>query len=159
MKKALYRDNVCAVIRSADGSVLVGHRSGFPSDKGWQFPQGGIDPGLDLIKELKRELFEEIGNDRIRVIAVSPKTYIYDYPESILPKKKGYAGQRQRWVLCEFLDKHPLIKLDREAEPEFDGYRWVRAEDALELCVWFKKEVYGKAMGDLGVLEKDKKEV
>jgi putative (di)nucleoside polyphosphate hydrolase len=149
----IYRDNVCAVIRAPDGKLLLGHRSGFPSDKGWQFPQGGINPKADLIEELKRELREEIGNDRIKVIAVSPKTYMYDYPESILPQKKGFSGQRQRWVLCEFIDKDPLVKLDMEAEPEFDGYRWVSPMVALDICVGFKKEVYGRAMRDLGVLK------
>jgi putative (di)nucleoside polyphosphate hydrolase len=149
---ACYRDNVCAVIRAPDGTVLVGHRTGFPPEKGWQFPQGGVDPAIDLIDELKRELREEIGNDRIRVILISPAAYVYNYPESVLPKKKGYTGQRQRWVLCEFLDKDPVIRLDREVEPEFDGIRWVVPKEALALSVGFKKEVYEQALKDLGVL-------
>lgn len=149
---ARYRDNVCAVIRAPDGTVLLGHRTGFPSDKGWQFPQGGINPDVDLIEEMKRELREEIGNDRIRVVSVAPEIYTYDYPESILPKKKGYTGQRQRWVLCEFQDKDTVIRLDGEDEPEFDGFRWVTPNEALALCVGFKKEVYGKALKDLELL-------
>jgi putative (di)nucleoside polyphosphate hydrolase len=152
MKTPLYRDNVCAVIRAPDGSVFVGHRRGFPLDKGWQFPQGGIDPAIDLIDELKRELREEIGNNRIRVVQISPATYVYNYPESILPRKKGYTGQRQRWVLCEFLDSDPVIRMDREEEPEFDGFRWVDPQDALAHCVGFKKEVYERALKDLGLL-------
>jgi putative (di)nucleoside polyphosphate hydrolase len=149
---AIYRDNVCAVIRAPDDLVLVCHRKGFPPDNGWQFPQGGISAAIDLIDELKRELREEIGNDRIRVILISPMTYVYDYPESIVPKKKGYTGQRQRWVLCEFLDKDPVIRLDREEEPEFDEVRWVRPQEALAGCVGFKKEVYEHALRDLWLL-------
>lgn len=152
MNKPIYRDNVCAVIRSSKGVVLICHRSGFPYDKGWQFPQGGIKPTIDLMEELKRELREEIGNDRIKVVSVAPDIYQYDYPESILPKKKGYAGQRQRWVLCEFLDKDPVIRLDIEEKPEFDGSRWVRPQEALALCVGFKKEVYERALSDLELL-------
>lgn len=152
MNAPIYRDNVCAVIRAADGRVLVGHRNGFPSDKGWQFPQGGIDPAIDLVDELKRELREEIGNDRVKVVAVSRESYIYRYPESILPQKKGFAGQRQRWVLCEFLDKDPVIRLDGEEEPEFDGYRWVSPVEALALCVKFKKGVYELALKELKLL-------
>jgi len=152
MNTLIYRDNVCAVIRAADGRVLVGHRNGFPQEKGWQFPQGGIDPAIDLADELKRELREEIGNDRVKVVAISKETYIYNYPKSILPKKKGFAGQRQRWVLCEFFDNDPIVRLDGEVEPEFDGYRWVSPKEAFALCVGFKKEVYGQALSDLGLL-------
>jgi len=152
MSEKRYRDNVCAVIRARDGTVFIGHRTGFPADKGWQFPQGGIDVSLDLVLELKRELCEEIGNDRVRVVAVATNIYQYDYPESILPKKKGFAGQRQRWVLCEFLDENPIIRLDTEGEPEFDARRWVRPEEALKLSVAFKKEVYEQALTDLGLL-------
>lgn len=152
MTEKRYRDNVCAVIRSTEGKVLVCHRTGLPSDKGWQFPQGGIDRSVDLVDELKRELREEIGNDRVRVVAIAPRLYQYDYPESVLPKKKGYSGQRQKWVLCEFLDSPPMIRLDDEAEPEFDSFRWVSPCEALALSVGFKKKVYQQALGDLGLL-------
>jgi len=149
----LYRENVCAVIRNGN-SVLICHRNDSPIDLGWQFPQGGIDKGEDLISELKRELFEEIGTDRITVIATLPKYYQYDFPEEMRIAKWGgkYHGQRQRWVLCEFADDKPQIRFDCHDEPEFDAFEWINPKEALARIVDFKKEVYRKALSDLKLI-------
>ena len=57
-----YRPGVVVVLTgSRPGSLLLFHRAGWPPETGWQFPQGGVDPGLPLIEEARRELREEIG--------------------------------------------------------------------------------------------------
>lgn len=147
-----YRDNVCAVIRrKTDNSVCIFHRLGYPQHSGWQFPQGGIDTSADLIDELKRELREEIGTDEVEVIKISPNTYTYDFPESYSPKHKKYRGQKQRWVLVELNTAEENISVEGE-HPEFDGYQWVTPYQASELVIEFKKEVYKKALFDLGLI-------
>lgn len=148
-----YRDNVCAVIGPrVGGSVLVCHRIGFPDREGWQFPQGGIDPAEDLIGEMKRELLEEIGTDRISVVSIAPGLYRYDYPDSMLKRKRGHSGQQQRWVYARFLDDEPDIRFDATDHPaEFDDWRWVAVGEALDLCVPFKLATYREALADLGL--------
>ncbi len=148
-----YRNNVCAVIRKKpDNSVLICHRKNYPENEGWQFPQGGIDINLDFISELKRELFEEIGNDDIKIISISTNTYKYDYPAEIQPKYGNYSGQQQRWVLAEFNNDntHPVFNGEKA---EFDDFKWVTPAEALFKIVKFKKDVYQRALSDLGILE------
>lgn len=146
-----YRDNVCAVIRrKSDGSVLVCHRKGAPPREGWQFPQGGVRSGHGLLEELRRELREEIGTDRVRVLAVSPQWYRYDFPEWV-EAKPGYKGQRQRWVLAELATDEGAVSVEQR-NPEFDDYQWVSPHQALAGAVSFKYEVYRRALQDLGLL-------
>ena len=146
-----YRDNVCAVIRrKTDNSVLICHRRGFPRDRGWQFPQGGIENQADLIDELKRELVEEIGTDNITVILVSPHVYRYTFPKGVKSKHRGYCGQEQRWVLVELNCGDKAIKFNG-ADAEFDDFLWVSPKEALVQVVDFKKDVYRQALRDLGL--------
>lgn len=156
MSEHRYRNNVCAVIRNGN-SVLVCHRIDSPPEEGWQFPQGGLeseDPA-ELEIELKRELREEIGNDRIRVVRILPGWYQYDLPEDQRISKWGgkFLGQRQKWVLCEFTDSDPALDYNTYCEPEFDSSKWVSPEEALENIALFKKDVYDKALRDLGLIK------
>jgi putative (di)nucleoside polyphosphate hydrolase len=147
-----YRDNVCAVIRRrTDSSVLFCHRKGFPKESGWQFPQGGIDTRKNLIDELKRELLEEIGTDDIDVLLISPNMYRYNFPEGIDCRHDKYRGQQQRWVLAVLNSEDTEISFMGE-NAEFDDFEWVSPEDVLERIVDFKKDVYEKALKDLGIL-------
>jgi putative (di)nucleoside polyphosphate hydrolase len=147
-----YRDSVCAVIRSkTDNSVLFCHRKGFPRESGWQFPQGGIDPRKDLIDELKRELLEEIGTNDIEVLLISPNTYRYNFPEGVDSRHEMYCGQQQRWVLAVLNSDDSEIHFIGE-NAEFNDFEWVSPENALLRIVDFKKDVYQKAMNDLGIL-------
>ena len=66
-------------------------------------------------------------------------------------KHKGYCGQQQRWVLAELNIKSDTIGFNGDA-PEFDDFMWVPPKEALARIVEFKKDVYQRAMKDLGVL-------
>ena len=152
MSSKKYRDCVCAVIRKKTGSsVLVFHRKGFSENTGWQFPQGGIDSKKDLIEELKRELLEEIGTDDISVIKVSRNTYKYSFPEDIPVKHRQYQGQKQQWVLAELNTDEHAIHFDGTGA-EFDAYQWVSPVKAAFEVIDFKKNVYKKALRDLGLI-------
>jgi putative (di)nucleoside polyphosphate hydrolase len=147
-----YRDCVCAVVREkVSGRVLLCHRKGYAPSKGWQFPQGGVDPAKDLIKEAKRELREEIGTDSVTLVALSPVVYTYHFPEYAKAGRPGFCGQRQRWILFE-LDGRPAINF-RHKPAEFDDFKWVQPKVALKRIVDFKKDVYLAALRDLHLLQ------
>jgi putative (di)nucleoside polyphosphate hydrolase len=130
--------------------LLVCHRKGFPPGLGWQFPQGGLHKGKDLVCESLRELREEIGTGDVTVILVLPKRYTYEFPEGIKRRHDRYAGQTQQWVLTEFSKGDDAINFDR-TPAEFDAFEWVTADVVLDRIVNFKKKVYAEAMRDMGL--------
>jgi putative (di)nucleoside polyphosphate hydrolase len=147
---ARFRHNVCIVVRRPySGLLLVCHRKGSPPGEGWQFPQGGLHRGKDLISEAQRELKEEIGTDDVTVILVLPKWYTYEFPEGIQRRNDTYSGQTQRWVLVEFSGSDDAINFDR-TPAEFDAFEWVTADSVIDRIVNFKKAVYVEAMRDMG---------
>ena len=147
-----YRDSVCAVLqRRSDGRLLVCHRKGFPPAEGWQFPQGGVDRAKGIADEMKRELREEIGTDKVEIVSISPKSYTYRFPPDAQERRPGYIGQRQRWVLARFCGGDDEIRFEH-VPAEFDAFEWVDAAEALKRIVDFKRDVYSKALGDFGLL-------
>jgi putative (di)nucleoside polyphosphate hydrolase len=148
----LYRKNVCIAVRKAgSGLLLLCHRKGFPPAAGWQFPQGGLRKGAALIQEMRRELLEEIGTDDVTVVRVSTKQYLYDFPKGLRHKHKKYDGQAQQWILAEFFGNDAVINFNREPA-EFDAFEWAPAATVLDRIVDFKKDVYSRALKDLGLL-------
>jgi putative (di)nucleoside polyphosphate hydrolase len=146
---AEFRKNVCVVVRNArSGLLLVCHRKGFPRDSGWQFPQGGLHKGKDIILEMRRELREEIGTDNVKFLACTPKKYTYFFPQGVKRRHGGYSGQTQQWVLTEFSGDDGEINFNRKPA-EFDAFEWVSASTAYDRIIDFKKKVYKEAMRDL----------
>ena len=59
--RAAYRPNVGGVLFNRAGQVWYGRRHATPGPYNWQFPQGGVDKGEDLLDAARRELREETG--------------------------------------------------------------------------------------------------
>lgn len=143
-----YRLNVGAALFDRRGKVLVARRVDLPKLEGlalgWQLPQGGIDPDEDPRLAVMRELAEEIGTDRARIIGEHPDWLSYDLPEELLGRALGgrYRGQRQRWFALRFLGIDADIRLDLDPHPEFDAWRWVPLADLPALAVPFKRPIY-----------------
>ena len=71
--------------------LLIGERLG-PLRDAWQMPQGGIDPGESPLEAACRELLEEIGTDRVELLAESRNWYAYDLPPRADPGPLGAAA-------------------------------------------------------------------
>lgn len=143
-----YRPNVGAVLFNRGGLVFVARRADLPNAEGeaggWQLPQGGIDPDEEPRVAVLRELGEEIGTDRARIIGEHPEWLCYDLPRELMGVALGgqFRGQRQRWFALRFLGRDADIRLDRDPDPEFDAWRWVELAALPELAVGFKRAIY-----------------
>jgi putative (di)nucleoside polyphosphate hydrolase len=141
-KKKLYRPNVAAIIVSSDypknRDIFIAERNDM--DDVWQFPQGGIDGGERPKEALFRELEEEIGTNKIEIIAKFPGWIHYEFPEGSAKKMKPYVGQKQRYYLVR-LKKKAVINLDTK-NPEFKRYQFVASDELFKVMKHFKKPIY-----------------
>ena len=145
-KKDLYRPNVAMIILSNNypkkKEIFIAQRNDL-SDI-WQFPQGGIDKGEDTIEALFREMKEEIGTKKAKIVAEYPEWISYDFPPHIAKKMKPYKGQKQRYFLVK-LKKSAKININTK-HPEFSDFKFVKVDDILSLSASFKKDVYKKVI-------------
>ena len=139
-----YRPNVGVVLFGADGRVWYGHRVGLDAASGWQFPQGGVDPGEDLEAAARRELAEESGVRSVSLLARTPGWLTYDYPAAFAGSKaaRSWKGQKQAWFAFRFEGGEAEIDLAADQHVEFDAWRWGPLAEAPELIVPFKRAVY-----------------
>ncbi len=146
MAKKRYRPNVAAIILSKNYpkkvEFFIAARSDF--EDSWQFPQGGIDKGESPKEALFRELKEEIGTDKIEIIAEYPEWVSYDFPKTIAKKMYPYDGQTQKYFLVKL---KPEAKIDLDTkEPEFSKYKFVSYEDLFSYVTFFKRPVYKQVL-------------
>lgn len=147
----LYRPNVAAILRNDDGRILVCERINVPG--AWQFPQGGVDEGEELLKAFYRELEEEIGvtADLVRIVE-KRGGYRYAFPKGRL-KYGIYGGQEQTYYLCDFLGKDKDIRLDLHNQ-EFRQFKWIKPQQFEAGWVpRFKLAVYRAVMKDFFGIE------
>jgi putative (di)nucleoside polyphosphate hydrolase len=140
-----YRSNVGAILRRADGRILIGERSNV--EGAWQFPQGGVKKSETAQAALSRELLEELSlaSAYYRVIE-SKGPYRYLFPPG--RTKEGFDGQEQTYFLIEFIgtDSNLDVKTD---EPEFVRFRWIKpSEFEIDWVPGFKREAYRKVFLD-----------
>jgi putative (di)nucleoside polyphosphate hydrolase len=139
-----YRPNVAAIVLSSDYpekcEFMIARRKGMR--RGWQFPQGGIDPDESPEEALRRELREEIGTDAVEIIAEYPEWISYDFPKmSRNPRRYPFKGQRQKYFLVR-LKEEAKIDLEAFEVPEFEEYRFVDMEELFRRITFFKRKVY-----------------
>ncbi|HBS33543.1 MAG TPA: RNA pyrophosphohydrolase [Parvularcula sp.] len=142
-----YRPNVGVVLFNRRAEVFIGRRIGAfeitgesAGLLGWQFPQGGVDKDEDIAAAAFRELKEETGVTSARLLTLTPGWIAYDFPFEYA--KHGWRGQRQKWAAMLFEGDDAEIDLEADAHQEFDAWRWAALEEAPDLIVPFKREVY-----------------
>jgi putative (di)nucleoside polyphosphate hydrolase len=144
-----YRPCVGVMLLNRAGHVWMGRRFEKQNDDGvgkwWQMPQGGIDAGEDPQAAALRELYEETAVRSARVVAEAPGWFKYDLPEHLIGKSWNgkYRGQKQKWFALEFLGEDTEVNLKPPGhKQEFDQWRWMTMDEALDAVVPFKKAVY-----------------
>ncbi len=142
-----YRRGVGAVLFNRDGLVWIGRRipkSGRALENEWQMPQGGIDDGEEPSDAVLRELIEETGAERAKIIAETRNWLTYDLPGDLRRVVWGgrFRGQAQKWFALQFEGTDTDFDLNRYDEPEFDSWRWAELSELPGLIVPFKKAIY-----------------
>jgi putative (di)nucleoside polyphosphate hydrolase len=141
-----YRRGVGVVLLNATGKnrgrVFVAQRID-TKEPAWQMPQGGIDDGETPRQAAMRELHEEIGTDKARIVGVTPHWLTYDLPADLQNKvwKGKYRGQKQKWFLMRFTGVDADINLDTD-HPEFSTWKWLPLTHLPRVIVGFKRDIY-----------------
>lgn len=148
-----YRPNVGIILCNDQGRLFWAKRTGMNS---WQFPQGGIKPDEDPEQAMYRELWEETGllSEHVQLIGRTRYWLHYRLPERFIRKDSLplCIGQKQIWFILRLLTHESNVRFDCMDKPEFDHWRWVEYWEPLKDVVYFKRNVYRKAMMELGAM-------
>ena len=142
-----YRRCVGMMILNTKNEILVGRRLDHPSGY-WQMPQGGIDKDEIPEEAVWREMMEEIGTNKAKLLNTSSQWLNYDIPQNTLdtlPWGKIYVGQTQKWFVFRFTGQDSDINVGTE-NPEFDEWKWAKYESLIDNIVPFKREIYKKVI-------------
>lgn len=96
---------------------------------GWEFPKGGIEKNENILNSVKREAFEETGQEilKIKKFNISGK---YSYKKE-LKDRPGYTGQT--YTLFSAQIKKVRVQID---EKEHSNYKWISFEKANKILKW-----------------------
>lgn len=136
------RLGVGIIVLNNENQVFVGKRKDNPVDK-WQMPQGGVNEGEELIDAMKRELEEETGIKKIKILKEIDGWSEYELPSYLLGKiwRGKYRGQKQKWFIVKFIGDEDEINL-KTGKPEFIEWKWLDIENLPGVIVEFKRKVY-----------------
>lgn len=147
-----YRDKSLGIVMDKDKNFLLVQLNSY-GENDWNFPGGGIEDGETPEEALLRELFEELGSKKFKILAKSKKQIEYDWPDFIIVKDikkrngKTFKGQRQNIFLVEFTGGMNEINPDPE---EIRHIKWVK-KDELKHYLNFprQKEIFNEVFKEL----------
>ena len=147
-----YRHCAGIVLLDGRGGIFAAQRIDMPG--AWQMPQGGIDKGESPRQAALRELQEEIGTARARIVAETAGWLTYDLPPELLGKalKGRYRGQKQKWFAMAFEGSDADIDIHGVPHPELDAWRWMAPDAILAAIVPFKRDVYDAVFAEFAAL-------
>lgn len=138
-----FRDNVAAVIINKDKKVLMCEHIWI--DDAWQLPQGGKEDNESEEEAVLRELEEELGTNKFKILKKMEEELIYKFP-FYLKDKYQFDGQRQRYFLVYFFGDDSEIRFDNQEKPEFRSFEWVDYDVPPKRVIYFKKLSYLRAL-------------
>lgn len=148
-----FRANVGIILSNGTGALLLGGRKG---QTGWQFPQGGIRVNESVEDAMYRELEEEVGlqHEDVEILGNTRRWLRYTLPDKYIRQNAHPVciGQKQQWFLLRLTGEDSRVRLDTTDMPEFDRWRWVDFWHPVREVIYFKREVYVRALHELGPL-------
>jgi len=100
-----------------------------------------------------RELHEEVGLEAkdVEILGSTRSWLRYRLPKHMLRRnsKPLVIGQRQKWFLLRMVCSEQKVRLDHSHSPEFDSWRWVDYWQPAKDVIYFKRQVYRRALREL----------
>ena len=126
--KRKYRKYIFGVVflRRKDPQFLILHRT--KNWKGWELLKGGVKDCESILKCLKREIKEETGTKKFKIIARTRHYMKYKFPKGFVKDNHIFYGAKGYVFVVEFFGKG--IKVDKN---EHDKHMWVSKDEALEI--------------------------
>jgi len=95
-----------------------------------------------------RELYEETGIKKAKIILRSKKWFQYNIPLPLKKKlwKGKYLGQKQKWFVMKFKGNEKKDINLNMSKAEFCDWKWINLNELESLIVPFKKEMYKKIL-------------
>ena len=142
-----YRLGVGIILLNEEKKVFVGKRIDIKSEA-WQMPQGGINKDEKIENAAYRELYEETGIKKAKIILRSKKWFQYNIPLPLKKKlwKGKYLGQKQKWFVMKFKGNEKKDINLNISKAEFCDWKWINLNELESLIVSFKKEMYKKIL-------------
>ena len=148
-----YRANVGIIVSNLAGKVFWAKRVG---QDAWQFPQGGMKMTESPQEAMYRELREEIGllPEHVKLLGSTRKWLHYDLPRRYIRRNHmpKCIGQKQIWFMLRMICSEDCVALDVCDQPEFDRWCWVDYWKPCKQVIFFKRDVYQKALVELAPL-------
>jgi len=138
-----FRENVTVVIINKNKKVMMCEHIWI--DDAWQLPQGGIESGETPEVTVIRELDEELGSKKFKIIKQMPEKLKYFFP-FYLKEKYDSGGNNQTFFLVYYYGEDSEIRFDNQEKPEFKSFKWVEYHEPPLQVVYFKKISYLKAL-------------
>jgi 8-oxo-dGTP pyrophosphatase MutT (NUDIX family) len=128
MKK--FRKGIFAVvfIKNKKPKFLIFHR--IKNWRGWEFLKGGLKEGETEQGLLKREIAEETGAKRYRILKTKYRIK-YKWSRNYIKDKHKFRGAEGRLYIVQLFNKR--IKIDRK---EHDKFKWVDAKEAFKYLTY-----------------------
>lgn len=144
-----YRKGITAIIVNKENKILL-CKSAYDGNH-WQFLQGGSEKNEPLEDTVKREISEELGTAKIKIIKRLKEKIKYRSKQErhirgLVKMKYGYKGQVKDIFIVMFLGNNNEIKLDKR---EFVDYQWVSKEELLKKLHPDRKKVGEIALKNL----------
>ncbi len=148
-----FRPNVGIILCNDTRQLFWGRRVG---QDAWQFPQGGIKSDETPEEAMFRELQEEVGlgAEQVEIMGSTRNWLRYRLPERYIRRNSEplCIGQKQIWFLLRAQCGEDAFCLDGCETPEFEEWRWVKYWQPIREVIYFKRNVYTKALEELAPL-------
>lgn len=125
-----FREKSMGIVIDDDNNFLIVQLNGY-GESDWNFSGGGLEKGESSEQAVLRELKEELGTNKFKILGKSKKISQYEWPSYVIAKRlrnegKTWRGQKVRSFLVKFTGKKEDIKPD---PGEIRKIKWVKYKE------------------------------